>query len=185
MRPIVRCLVFVVMAAPTTVASAATTATPRACVLLTKAVVASLIKEQAKTLIDQPLVCSYGRRAERAATLRTTVGLLLVRNPSVAAARKVHRATENAAPKQAAGAAARFAREKVRAPGADEAFFVYFYLPGKAGRSTSASGLAFVRVGAVTAQLTLDVYSKGAPVFTAAELRKGVTSVIANWSQGG
>lgn len=94
----------------------------------------------------------------------------------------MHKATENAAPRQGAGGVAGFTREKVQAPGADEAFLVYFYLPGKAGRATSTSGLAFVRVGAVTAQLTREVYSKGAPAFTAAELRKGLTSVVANWS---
>jgi hypothetical protein len=176
--------VAVVLACLTASSSAATQA-PRACALLTKSVAAALIDESPKTLVDQPLVCSYGRSSERAATLRTTISLLLVRNPSVAAAKKVQRATENAAPKKASGGLEGFVRTKIRVPGADDAFFVYFYLPGTSGRPTGTNGLGFLRVGAYTVQLTFDLSSKGAPAFTADDLRRSMADVAARWPKRG
>ena len=78
-------------------------ATPRACGVFTKALASTLIKEPPKAIVDGPLVCTYGRSSERAATMSTTLSFTIVQNPSVAAARAVQHRLELFAPRKAAG----------------------------------------------------------------------------------
>lgn len=148
-----------------------------ACYVLPKAVVSALIDEEAKTLLDgQATSCRYGRASERPATEKTTVVVLLVTNPSVAAAEKVQATTAKIVPKRAPAGVSRFSRQDVPTSGGN-AFFVYWTVAGSAKGQTITNAQAFLQVGATIAQLTFDVFSRGDPSFTADELRRVLPAV--------
>ena len=156
--------------------SAASSAAPKACAAFTKAIAATLIKEQPKTVLDSPLSCIYGRSSERAATMKTTVTFSIVKNPSVSAARTVQRNVEKVAPKKAPPGLTAFARGRLSFPDG-EATYVYFKQPG----GPLTGGYVFLRIGAYTAQLTPEVLSPR-PSFTASDLKKAASQIAANWS---
>jgi hypothetical protein len=158
-------------------AHAAPIAVPKACAVLTTSIATSLIKERPRTILSTPLVCQYGRSSERAATTKTTVGLTIVRNPSVAAAKAVQRRVEHAAPKKAPAGLAGFAKGKLTVSGG-EAAYVYYYQPG----GTITGGYVFLRIGVYTAQLTPQVDSAHAPAFTATDLKRTASQMAANGS---
>jgi hypothetical protein len=159
-------------------AAAAPAAAPKACSILTRSVAANLLREQPRTIVSTPLVCQYGRASERASTTRSTVGLTIVRNASVAAARTTQHRLEQIAPAKAPPGMTGFARGALTIPGG-EATYVYYRQAG----GPAVGGFVFLRIGAYTAQLTPDVRAAGGRAFTAADLRKAAAGLAANWAK--
>jgi hypothetical protein len=151
--------------------------------VLPKAVATSLIGEEARALADAPGTCLYARASERGADPKTTVSVLVVANPSVAAAEKVQAATAKLAPKRAPAGVSGFARQEVPTSGG-KAFFVYWYVPGRGVRQTITNAQAYLQAGAVIVQLTFDVVSKGGPSFTAGEVRDALPAVVGRLARG-
>jgi hypothetical protein len=159
-------------------ANASTTAAPKACSVFTKALASRLIKERPKAIVDGPIVCTYGRSSERAATMKTTLSFTIVRNPSVAAAKAVQRRVEKIAPSKTPPGMTAFAREALSVP-KGEATYVYFRQAG----GPIVGGFVFLRVGAYTAQLTPQVVAKVGRAFTADDLKAVASQLGANWAK--
>jgi hypothetical protein len=159
-------------------ATGANAAVPKACAVLTAPTAASLLKERARTIVSTPLVCQYGRASERASTTRSTVGLTIVKNASVAAARATQRRLVQIAPAKAPPGMTGFVRATLTVPGG-EATYVYYRQAG----GPIVGGFVFLRIGAYTAQLTPDVRVASGRAFTAADLRKAAAALAANWTR--
>jgi len=168
------------VAAVASVAAAAPAATtaPTACGILTRTLAASLLEEQPRTIASTPLVCQYGRASERASTTRSTVGLTIVRNASVAAAKTTQLRLEQLAPKKTPPGMTGFARGRVVVPNG-EATYVYF----RQAEGPVVGGFVFLRVGAYTAQLTPQVVAKVGRAFGAADLKRVAAQLGANLSK--
>jgi len=167
-------------AAAVSLPAAAAAPAPSACTLLSPAIAAGLLKERPRTILSTPLVCQYGRSSERASTTRSTVGLTIVRNATVAAAKATQGRLEKIAPSKAPPGMTDFARAKVSVPGG-EATFVYFRQAG----GPIVGGYVFLRIGASTAQLTPDVRAAGGRAFTASDLRRAASQLATNWAGTG
>jgi len=165
-------------AAATLCSPVAGAAAPRSCAVLTAQIAASLLKEQTRTIVSTPLICQYGRSSERASTTRSTIGLTIVRNPGVAAAKATQHRLERIAPTKAPPGMTGFARGALTLPGG-EATYVYYRQAG----GPAVGGFVFLRIGAYTAQLTPDVRAAGGRLFTAADLRKAAAALAANWAK--
>lgn len=160
--------------------SAASSAAPKACAVFTKAIAATLIKEQPKTIADSAPSCIYGRSSERAATMKTTVNLVIVKWPSVAAARAEQRRLGQFWQKQKRPPGITgFVQGTSSVPGG-EATNVYFY----EAHGTVTSGFADLRIGAYTTQMVAEVHSGHAPAFSAADLKKAASQMAVNWPKG-
>jgi len=159
-----------------TAAAAPATTAPKACGILTSTLAASLLKEQPRTIVSTSLVCQYGRATERASTTRSTVGLTIVPNASVAAAKTTQLRLERLAPRKAPPGMTGFSRGRIALPHG-EATYVYFRQAG----GPVIGGFVFLRVGSSTAQLTPQVVASAGRAFTAADLRTVATRLAANW----
>jgi hypothetical protein len=157
-------------------AAVAATTAPTACRILTGTLAASLLEEQPRTIVSTPLVCQYGRASERASTTRSTVGLTIVRNASVATAKMTQLRLERLAPRKSPPGMTGFARGRIAVPNG-EATYVYFRQAG----GPIVGGFVFLRIGSYTAQLTPQVAAKAGRAFTAADLRTVATRLGANW----
>ncbi len=153
---------------------------PRACGVFTKALAATLLDEPPRAIVNGPLVCTYGRSSERAATMKSTLSFTIVRNASVTAAHAVQRRLEQLAPKRTPPGMTGFARGRI-AVSNGEATYVYFRQAG----GPVVGGFVFLRVGAYTAQLTPQVVARPGRAFTAAELKAVAQRLGAGWSKSG
>lgn len=173
------CLLAAAAAAGCLSPAAAPAATaPRACGILTGSLAASLLKEQPRTIVSTPLVCQYGRASERASTTRSTVGLTIAPNASVAAAKATQLRLERLAPRKAPPGMTAFSRGRIALPNG-EATYVYFRQAG----GPIVGGFVFLRVGSSTAQLTPQVVARGGRAFTAADLKAVATKLADAWSR--
>jgi len=161
-------------------ATGANAAVPKACAVLSAPIAASLLKEETRTIVSTPLICQYGRASERASTTRSTVGLTIVRNPSVAAAKATQRRLEQIAPTKAPAGMTGYARGTLTVPGG-EAAYVYYRQAG----GPVVGGFVFMRIGAYTGQLTPDVRAAGGRAFTAADLKRAATQLASRWAKTG
>jgi hypothetical protein len=159
-------------------AAPAIAAAPKACSILTRPIAASLLREQPRTIVSTPLICQYGRASERASTTKSTIGLTVVKNASVAAAKTTQSRLVKIAPSTAPPGMTGFSRGTLTVPGG-EATYVYYRQAG----GPTVGGFVFLRIGAYTAQLTPDVRAAGGRLFTAADLRKAAAALAANWAK--